>query len=284
MQHYLGFLSLKGDIQNAYLQAPSSEKHFIVCGPDFGTENVGRVALIRRALYGGKVAGRDFWHHLRECMGRLGFTSSRADPDVWFRLSKRSTGEEYYEYVLLYVDDVLVISEKAEAVLRKEISKDWILKEDLIGPPSKYLGGKLREVTLTSGVKCWAFGSSRYVQSAIKNVHYHLTKKGMKLPYTAPNPLFTDYRPELDVTPELGEAEASYYHTLIGVLRWIVELGRVDIDVEVSMMSLHLALPREGHLKELYHIFAYLKARPNAETCLSFQRKTGRTMRMAMSL
>ena len=85
------------------------------------------------------------------------------------------------------------------------------------------------------------------------------------LPYTAPNPLSTDYRPELDVTPELGEAEASYYHTVIGILRWIVELGRVDIDVEVSMMSSHLALPREGHLEELYHIFAYLKARPNAE-------------------
>ena len=211
------------------------------------------------------MAGRDFWHHLRGCMGRLGFNSSRADPDVWFRLSKRSTGEEYYEYVLLYVDDVLVISERAEAVLRKEIGKDWILKEESIGPPAKYLGGKLREVTLTSGVKCWAFGSSQYVQSAVKNVYDHLMTKGKKLPHTAPNPLSTDYRPELDVTPELGEAEASYYHTLIGVLRWIVELGRVDIDVEVSMMSSHLALPREGHLKELYHIFAYLKARPNAE-------------------
>ncbi len=60
----LGFLVIGGDNQNAYLQAPSSEKHFIVCGPEFGTDNVGRVALIRRALYGGKVAGRDFWHHL----------------------------------------------------------------------------------------------------------------------------------------------------------------------------------------------------------------------------
>ncbi len=70
---------------------------------------------------------------------------------------------------------------------------------------------------------------------------------------------------EIDVTPELGEDDASYYHTLIGVLRWIVEIGRVDIDVEVSMMSSHLALPREGHLKEVYHIFAYLKAHPNAE-------------------
>ena len=63
-------------------------------------------------------------------MGWLGFTSSRADSNVWFRLSKRSTREEYYEYVLLYVDDVLVISEKAEAVLRKEIGKYWVLKEE----------------------------------------------------------------------------------------------------------------------------------------------------------
>ncbi len=42
----LGLPVIGGDIQNAYLQAPSSEKHFIVCGPEFGTENVGRVALI----------------------------------------------------------------------------------------------------------------------------------------------------------------------------------------------------------------------------------------------
>ena len=45
------------DIHNAYLQAPSSQKDFIICGPEFGLENVGRVALIHRALYGGKAAG-----------------------------------------------------------------------------------------------------------------------------------------------------------------------------------------------------------------------------------
>ena len=73
---------MASDIQNAYLQAPSSEKYFIICGADFGLENVGKVALIMRALHGGNVAGRDFWHHLRDCMDHLGFTSCRADPDV----------------------------------------------------------------------------------------------------------------------------------------------------------------------------------------------------------
>ena len=155
------------------------------------------------------MAGRDFWHHLRECMGRLGFTSSRADPDVWFRLLTRSTGEMYYEYVLLYVDDVLVISERAESVLRKEIGKFFVLKDESVGPPSMYLGGKLRQVELLNGEKAWAFGSSQYVQSAVKNVYEHLVKQGMKSPCKAPNPLTFDYRLEIDISQELAEDDAS---------------------------------------------------------------------------
>ena len=45
------------------------------------------------------------------------------------------------------------------------------------------------------------------------------------------------YRPEIDITTELGEEDTAYFHSLIGVLRWIVELGRVDINVEASMLS-----------------------------------------------
>ena len=41
----------------------------------------------------------------------------------------------------------------------------------------------------------------------------------------------SDYRPEIDITPELGEEDAAYFHSLIGVLIWILELGRVDINV-----------------------------------------------------
>jgi hypothetical protein len=52
------------DIRNGYLQAPSSEKNCIICGPEFGIENEGCVGIICCALYGGKVAGQNFWHHL----------------------------------------------------------------------------------------------------------------------------------------------------------------------------------------------------------------------------
>ena len=52
------------------------------------------------------------------------------------------------------------------------------------------------------------------------------------------------------------------YQELVGVLWWAVELGRVDILLETAMMSTHLALPRKGHLEQLYHIFGYLKTNP----------------------
>ena len=45
------------DIRNAYLQAPSSRKDHIVWGSEFGLENVGKVALVQRAIYGGKISG-----------------------------------------------------------------------------------------------------------------------------------------------------------------------------------------------------------------------------------
>ncbi len=48
----------------------------------------------------------------------------------------------------------------------------------------------------------------------------------------AETPMRTSYSPELDVSPELGPAEAAYYMSNIGILRWIVELGRVDVYLE----------------------------------------------------
>jgi hypothetical protein len=175
---------------------------------DDGIENVGRVALIYRALYGGKSAGKDFRNHLRFCMRHLNFISCPADPDVWMRPAKRSDGSDYYECILLYTDDCLVLSENAEQVLRKELGRYFTLKEESIGPPKIYLGGSVRKVQLENGVECWAFSSSQYVQAAVKNVEEYLATRNNErwklLPGRAETPMRTAYRPELDVSPELG--------------------------------------------------------------------------------
>jgi hypothetical protein len=56
------------------------------------------------------------------------------------------------------------------------------------------------------------------------------------------------------MSSKLGPEQVPYFQSVIGMLRWVVEIGRVDIITEVSMLSSHLAMPREGHLEEVFHI------------------------------
>ena len=58
---------MTSDIQNAYLTAPCEERIWTTLGPEFGTAQ-GQKALIIRALYGLKSAGRSFGRHLTDCM------------------------------------------------------------------------------------------------------------------------------------------------------------------------------------------------------------------------
>ena len=187
---------------------------------------------------------------------------------MWMQPAKHSDGCEYYEYVLLYTNDTMVISENVESVLRNELGKYFELKEESIGPPKLYLGGHVSQVELDNGVKCWSFSSSQYVQTAVKNVETHVAKVNdtrWQLPTKADTPLKASDHPELNVSPELDPANAAYYQSFIGVLGWIVELGRVDVCLEVSMMSSHIALPREGHLRAFLQIFVYLKKHHNTK-------------------
>ena len=185
------------------IQTPSSEKHYIICGPEFGLENVGKRAIIIRALYGGKSAGADYWKHVRSAMTEMNFISCKADPDVWFREATKSDGTDYYQYVLLYTDDILAIMESPEKFIRDELANKFVIKEKSIGPPTQYLGNKVTNVTMDNGVSAWSFSSSQYVQNAVKNVEEALAREGRKLLATAKSPWATGYRPEIDITPVL---------------------------------------------------------------------------------
>ena len=73
-----------------------------------------------------------------------------------------------------------------------------------------------------------------------------------------------DYDPELDTSPELDTDAASYYLSFIGILRWMIELGRIDIITKVLLLSSHVALPREGYLEAVVHVMAHVGLRYNS--------------------
>lgn len=248
------------DIQNAYLNADCREKVACIAGPEFGTD-AGKVMIIRKALYGLRSSGASFRSMLAETIWTSGYRPSKADPDVWLRPATKVNGFRYYEMVLCYVDDVLSISHNPMDAI-EGIQTVFKLKGDKAEIPDMYLGAGLAKVETASGTHCWTISSEKYLKTAITNVEAKLAQSGLRLPSKCKTPFISGYHPASDVSKELDSAGLQYFQEMIGVLRWAVELGRVDILLEVSLLSSHLALPRVGHLQQVYHVFGYLKNSP----------------------
>ena len=99
---------LPWDIQNAYFTDRCWEKIWTRAGPEFRSETV-MIIIFRMALDGLKSSGTEFRAHLSDTLNDIGFLSTKADPDVWYRPAVKPNAFEYYEYILCYVNNILCI-------------------------------------------------------------------------------------------------------------------------------------------------------------------------------
>jgi hypothetical protein len=269
---------LSADIGNAYLNAQTKEKVHTICGPEFGPQYLGRIAVIHKALYGlkssgvawrSKFAGTLLDLQFTSSLLDLQFTSSLADPDVWFRPAIKPNGEACYEYIFVYVDDILVLSYKPKDIIAT-IGQAYRLKENSVSEPRTYLGAEIKPFRDPNHpqIEMWSMSADKYLKEALRNLEYDLENAELHLPTKVTTPLSHKYRPEMDVSPLLDDAYTRWYQQLIGILRWAVELGRIDIHLSVALLAQYLAQPRRGHLHQVFHIFAYLKAHSQSRIVL----------------
>ena len=176
-----------------------------------------------------------------------------------------SSGFEYYAYILVYVDDLLIIMKDPKEAMA-QIQQNFTVKPSSIGEPKSYLGADVGKVYYPDGSYGWTMGAETYVTQAIKNLKKRMEKEGFEyhrklsdVNYSPQQPFSTlNYRPEMDVSELCSDSQIQFFQNLIGILRWTVELGRIDIAYELSVLSRYLAQPRTGHLVQALHIFKYL--------------------------
>ena len=117
------------------------------------------------------------------------------------RSATRTDGLDYYEYILLYVDDCLFIYDNSKPALL-QVEKYFPIKPASLGTPKTYLGGTVSKIQLPNGVQAWAFSLSQYVHESVKSVEEKLEKEGGKLmSKKTGTPIPTSYSPELDIAP-----------------------------------------------------------------------------------
>ena len=125
------------DIHNAHLTAQCRQKIWTITGPEFGSD-AGKLMIVVRALYGLKSSGAAFIAFIAKTFYNIGYTPSKADPDVRLRPAVKPDGFEYYKMILYYVDDVLSISHDAMNTM-KGIQHKFKLKDDKIAEPDNSL-------------------------------------------------------------------------------------------------------------------------------------------------
>jgi hypothetical protein len=233
----------------------------LIAGREFGSRQGQVVRVVRAHLYGLNSSDASLRNMLQESIiNEMEFMPTIANPDVYRRRLMKPDGLEYWELLLVYVDDILIISHEPNVHLNK-LKNFFPLCS--AGSPEHYLCANISKVHIPGddrGQEFWAKSARTYVCNAVETIKKLLQEDGgLGLKNLAKTPLPSGYCPELDVTDELKGEMVSRYSQLICILRWMLaEIGRIDIYYEVSILSQYLALPRVGHLEAVYHVFSYL--------------------------
>ena len=239
------------DIGNAYLESYTSEKVAFIAGAEFG-EHEGCTMIIRKAQYGLKSSGKCWHDRLHDVLRSMGFTPSKAEEDIWMR-----DQGDHYEYIGVYVDDLIIASKNAQRIIDELQAKPHQFKLKGTGPVDFHLGCDY----FRDEDGCLCVGPRKYIErleAAHKNHFGTMPSQKYR------SPLEKGDHPELDDSPLLDADGIAKYQSIIGALQWTITLGRFDVATAVMSMSSFRVAPREGHLERAKRICGYLSKFKNA--------------------
>ena len=179
------------DVQNAYINAGTKEKVWFRAGAEMGSDK-DKVVVIIRALYGLKSSGARWREHMAQTLRNAGFSSCKADPDIWLQPAIKADGSKIYEYVLCYVDDCIFQGIDPNAFM-DYLRGSYKLKEGSVKSPESYLGADVRVYELSNNQTAWALSSDTYVKRAVAEVERELSYVGKALTKRVSSPLASGY-------------------------------------------------------------------------------------------
>ena len=194
--------------------------------------------IVNMDLFRLKSSGATLRAKFDRVLHGLIYRPNKANLDVWLRAGTKADGTEYYEMDLCYVDDVLVIREHPKITI-EGLKRTFRLKGDKAESPTMYFGANLKIVESYSVSKCWNMYSEEYVNMDVQTVEYQLEFINHILTIKYKVPVSHGYNPGVDETPDIDEDGIKTYQELIGFLRWAIEIGSVDILLEVALLSTH---------------------------------------------
>jgi histone deacetylase 1/2 len=230
------------DIQNAFLHGVLEEEVYMRQPPGFVDPSCPQhLCRLEKALYGLKQAPRAWHARLGSVLRTHGFVPSTADTSLFLFQRPQLT-----VYLLVYVDDIIVISSSESATDRlvTALGADFAVKD--LGKLHYFLGLEVTHcdagLTLTQ---------QKYSLDLLR-------RSGMLKCKTATTPMSaTDRLSALD-GDLLSSDDATEYRSLVGGLQYLT-ITRPDLSYAINRVCQFLHAPRDSHMTDVKRILRYLR-------------------------
>ena len=144
-------------------------------------------------------------------MTKVGFFPSRSDPDVWMK-----DKGDHYEYVVVYVDDLLYAGKDPKQYWNDVLAMGYKLKG--VGVPTYHLGATFERVNGPEKMMTWE--AVHYIQKILdqyQKIFGEKVKNGRRIHA----PLEPGDHLELDTTELCDDDERAKYMSMVGSLQWL---------------------------------------------------------------
>lgn len=255
------------DICTAYLNANLSELTPTYVKPPPGIKiDKGKCWKLKKAVYGMKQAGYEWYQCLTNVLTKMGFVPNPFAAGI-FTLNSGDDPKEQL-IIALYVDDLFMASSSSQRIktFKDELKSHFDLK--YFGEVADFYGTQFKKT------------ESGY----IANQHDYVKEVDKLVPleqnYTRSLPLskserFTNSRgkngkdlidePKIEVptSPLCLEEQITHYKKVVGSLLWLATITRPDLSYSTNFLSLKGQSPTEDDLKTLEEPIRYLKRFPS---------------------
>ncbi|KAK1613214.1 hypothetical protein QYE76_036887 [Lolium multiflorum] len=231
------------DIQNAFLNGFLDEEVYMRQPPGFvDSAKPGHYCKLVRSLYGLKQAPRAWHARLSSVLGSLGFTPSVTDTSLFVLRRPDVT-----VYLLVYVDDIIVLSSSAAAIPRliSQLRSEFSVKD--LGVLHYFLGIEVLSPTPGSLL----LRQRKYAMEL-------LARAGMLKCTPVTTPMASSERLCSTDGDPLSPEEATQYRSIVGGLQYLT-VTRPDLSFVVNKVCQYLHDPRTPHWSAVKRILRYVR-------------------------
>ena len=251
------------DFDCAYLNGVLDEELYME-QPEGFMVIAGKVCHLRKAIYGLKQAGRQWFLMLRACLKELGFVCHDTG-DISIFVHRRQGGP--LKILVVYVDDLTMMGNSLDLITRtKEALKGKFQLKDL-GELKHYLG---IHITWDRGSKLIYLDQEVYINSVLKRFGYKNCN-----PVDTPLASGIQLEKNEENLASCPPDRVHLYRSLLGLLMYASLGTRPDITFAVARLCQYQSNPSTIHVAAAQRVLKYLHGTVHLQLCLGHDSEYG---------